>query len=105
MKLISQYYHILLNHKKRQTEITRYLKKVFYLNHYRYYLAYLFLAKGQMIFQGMINANEGKNQFDYADEQSLPAGIYFMNIIYDDNKIVQKIVKNLKLYHSSIIIR
>ena len=54
----------------------------------------LYNSSGQMVFKDKMNSNDGMNQFDFVDQQGLTKGIYFLNIIYNDQKQVQKIVKN-----------
>jgi hypothetical protein len=49
---------------------------------------------GQVVSKDRIEAAEGINQFDYAGKKELPEGIYFINLIYNGEKISQKIIKS-----------
>jgi hypothetical protein len=54
----------------------------------------LYNSSGQMVFKDKMNSNDGMNQYDFTDQQGLTKGIYFVNLIYNDQKQVQKLVKN-----------
>lgn len=53
----------------------------------------LYNSSGQVVYKSVINTNDGMNQYDYVDELGLPPGMYIMNLIYNDQKVTQKIIK------------
>ena len=50
-------------------------------------------SSGQIIFNNMIEANDGMNQFHYMDEKGLQTGVYFAVRFCNVEKKVQKIFK------------
>ncbi len=54
----------------------------------------LYNSSGQMVFKDKVNSNDGMNQYDFVDQMGLTKGMYFLNLIYNDQKQVQKIIKN-----------
>jgi hypothetical protein len=54
----------------------------------------LYSSSGQMIFTDKINSIEGINTYNFTDKQGLKRGIYFLNVLCNDQKQVQKIIKN-----------
>ena len=53
----------------------------------------LFNSSGQIAYKDMIIPHDGMNQYDFTDEKGLAPGIYFLNLIYNDQKVTQKIIK------------
>jgi hypothetical protein len=51
-------------------------------------------SSGKLVAQQIIQSNEGPNTFNFTDDQKLPQGIYFINLLFNDEKISQKIIKN-----------
>ena len=50
-------------------------------------------STGQVVFGNVINTNDGINQYEFIDEKGLPKGIYFIVLICNNEKTVQKILK------------
>ena len=50
-------------------------------------------SSGQTIFKDAIQANEGMNQYEFIDQKNLNKGLYFVNLIYGDAGITQKVIK------------
>ncbi len=51
-------------------------------------------SNGQIVFTDMISTVDGVNEYDFYDASGLPAGIYFIQLSYDNQKVIQKIIKN-----------
>jgi hypothetical protein len=51
-------------------------------------------ANGQIVAQDKIQAVDGLNTYDYLNSIGLKNGIYIVALMYDDQKVIQKIIKN-----------
>ena len=54
---------------------------------------HLINSSGQIVFKDVIYTEDGMNQYDFEDRNGLPAGIYFLNMICNDEKVTQKLIK------------
>jgi hypothetical protein len=54
----------------------------------------LYNSTGQMVFQDFIDSNDGITQYHYEDQKGLMKGVYYLNLVYLDKKVVQKLIKN-----------
>jgi hypothetical protein len=50
-------------------------------------------SSGQIIKQDRVNSNEGLNTYEYFSDGNLTKGVYFISLVYDDQKVIQKIIK------------
>ena len=50
-------------------------------------------STGQTIVNEVINVNDGFNNYRFRDLSQLTSGMYFVSIIYQDQKITQKVIK------------
>ncbi len=48
---------------------------------------------GKLIYETQLQSPERLNTFEYIDERNLPAGVYFIQIVGEGQKIIQKVVK------------
>jgi hypothetical protein len=53
----------------------------------------LYNSSGQLVFKDNINSDDGMNQYEFIDKSGLQPGIYFLNLISENEKQVQKIIK------------
>ena len=53
----------------------------------------LMSISGHLIASDKIQMQQGMNSYNYRTEQNLQSGIYFVILIYDDNKVSYKVVK------------
>jgi len=51
-------------------------------------------ASGQLIVQEKIQAEEGINTYEFIDKYNLKKGIYYVTLVYNDQRVTQKIIKN-----------
>lgn len=51
-------------------------------------------SSGQTVAQEKIQTEEGINTYEFIDKYNLKKGIYFVTLIYNDQKVIQKIIKN-----------
>lgn len=51
-------------------------------------------SNGQMVAKNKIQTTEGFNTYEFTDNYNLNKGVYFLYIVYDGQKITQKIIKN-----------
>jgi hypothetical protein len=54
----------------------------------------LYNSTGQMVFQDFVDSNDGITQYHFEDQKSLMKGVYYLNLVYLDKKVVQKLIKN-----------
>ena len=50
-------------------------------------------SNGQMVAKNKIQTTEGFNTYEFTDNYNLNIGVYFLYIVYDGQKITQKIIK------------
>lgn len=67
---------------------------IFYLNHEVIADFQLINSSGQVVFKDKIKINDNLNMYDFVDVMGLPKGIYFIELFCNEQKQVQKIVKN-----------
>ena len=49
---------------------------------------------GQVVYRDFIMANEGANKFTFTDQNNLPGGVYFFNLVNPDGTMLsQKLIK------------
>jgi hypothetical protein len=53
----------------------------------------LISSEGKVVFQDYVLTGDGNNFYEFTDHWGMKSGIYFANIIYNDKKVVQKIIK------------
>jgi hypothetical protein len=51
-------------------------------------------SSGQTVAQEKIQTEEGINTYEFIDKYNLKKGMYFVTLIYNDQKVIQKIIKN-----------
>ncbi len=51
-------------------------------------------AAGKIVKDEKMMSQEGYNTYDFRDDMNLQKGIYFLTMIYEDRKIIQKIIKD-----------
>ena len=51
-------------------------------------------TSGQIVFKDVISTTDGMNQYEFNDVKELPAGIYFVTLIYNGKKTTCKIIEN-----------
>ena len=51
-------------------------------------------SSGQIVAKEKIQATEGFNTYQFTDNDNLKNGIYFITIIYNNQKITRKVVKS-----------
>ena len=50
-------------------------------------------SSGQVVAKNKMQAIEGNNNYDFSDNHNLEKGIYYLCIIFNDQKIIQKVLK------------
>ncbi len=55
---------------------------------------YIRNATGKEIVHEKMNTQEGINTYAFTDKYNLQKGVYFLEMIYNDQKVIQKIIKN-----------
>ena len=51
-------------------------------------------SSGQTVAQEKSQTEEGINTYEFIHKYNLKKGIYFVTLIYNDQKVIQKIIKN-----------
>ncbi|MBK6839032.1 MAG: T9SS type A sorting domain-containing protein [Bacteroidetes bacterium] len=54
----------------------------------------LLSSTGQMLENKKIRTHDGMNQYEYTNGQNLENGVYFIQLICQDQKLSRKMVKN-----------
>jgi hypothetical protein len=53
----------------------------------------LYSIAGQVVFRERISLQSGLNSFDFRDDQNLPAGTYILNVVSENSRLSQKVMK------------
>ena len=53
----------------------------------------LYNLAGQSVYRERIKVNSGINNFEFTDQENLPAGTYILNVICENSKLSQKLIK------------
>jgi hypothetical protein len=51
-------------------------------------------SSGQIVHEESFQSTDGYNTWEFIDQHGLPKGIYFVNLVYNEMKVSQKVMKN-----------